>query len=876
MLPFPVAAVAVAVTAIPPTGRAIKALGERRLSVDLLDVAAIGISVATGQPATGAFITWLLGVGDLVLERTHDRARHAISKLMKLDASDAWRVDANGDVEKVAVKRLAVGDHIVVEAGGRVPADGIVVKGVASVDEKALTGESIPKERGVGERVLAATVVVDGQVVVEVDRVGGDTTAAKIVQILEGAGAKPMTLQRHAERVADKLVLPTFGVAGAAAMLASQIDRATSVLITDFGTGIRICVPTSALTAMTLAAREGVLVKGGQFLERLAKADVIVFDKTGTLTLGEPVVREVRCFGKLGADEVMALAAAAEERQRHPVAQAIREHASKQGLAVPDADLGSEEYAIGIGLRARVDGRDVAIGGKRLMAAHGVWIAHAQAAVDRNLADGISSIYVAVDGALEAVVAYSDAPRMESAAVVKALRAGGRREVILLSGDAREPVEAVGRAVGVDRAIGELLPEQKARHVKELQRAGKIVAMVGDGINDAPALALADVGISLDGGADVALETADVVLLEGGLAKLPEAFAIADRAMAHVRRGLGLVIAPNAVAIALGALGLISPGVAAVVNNGSTVVAALAAVSPLLPREPGGRRSNVLPCYQHGSLVETMSEAVRKLVARTSYVSGAIAVVLSPIPLADEIAFLPVFGVMAARIAKTHGLAMKDVPWRPIATTTLAALAARATVNLAVSYIPGVAAVANAVSAVTLTRMLGSYVDEACAQPKAAQALSVKEIVARMKDALAGQGPRPASPPEAFARLRAALYTPEPCPLRCRPRRAHAADAPSHVDHPARTRRPRGPRALRAVGGRVHDRVGARVLPLHAEADRGRVVRAARRRLHPLRLRPLDRARAPLRVGRGERLLVREHEPALPVRPRLRVLGRLS
>jgi heavy metal translocating P-type ATPase len=580
-LPFPIAAVAVALTAIPPTRRALTALGEKRLSVDLLDVAAIGISVGTGQPATGAFITWLLGIGDLVLERTHDRARHAISKLMKLDASDAWRIAASGEVERVTVKRLAVGDRVVVEAGGRVPADGIVVRGTASVDEKALTGESIPKERRSGERVLAATVVVEGQIVVEVDRVGGDTTAAKIVQILEGAGAKPMTLQRHAERIADRLVLPTFGIAGGASLLTSQIDRATSVLITDFGTGIRIAVPTSALTAMTLAARAGVLIKGGQYLERLAKADVIVFDKTGTLTAGEPEVRDVRAFGKLEPDAVLALAAAAEERQRHPVAEAIRAYARSRSLAIPDADLGSEEYAIGIGLRARVSGHDVAIGGKRLMVAGGVWIAHAQSAVDRNLADGASSIYVAVDGTLEAVVAYSDAPRRESAEVVRLLRAGGRREVILLSGDAREPVERVGRAVGVDRAIGELLPEQKARHVKDLQREGKIVAMVGDGINDAPALAVADVGISLDGGADVALETADVVLLEGGLAKLPEAFAIADRAMAHVRRGLGLVIAPNAAAIALGALGLLTPGMAAVVNNGSTIVAALAAVSPL-------------------------------------------------------------------------------------------------------------------------------------------------------------------------------------------------------------------------------------------------------------------------------------------------------
>jgi P-type E1-E2 ATPase len=223
----------------------------------------------------------------------------------------------------------------------------------------------------------------------------------------------------------------------------------------------------------------------------------------------------------------------------------------------------------------------VLVGGKRLMVAHGVWIAHAQSTVERNLREGVSSIYVAIDGALETVVGYCDAPRAESADVVRALRANGRREVILLSGDADGPVQSVGRAVGVSRAYGELLPEDKVRHVKELQRAGKIVAMVGDGINDAPALAVADVGISLDGGADVALETADVVLLEGGLSNLPHAFEISDRAMAHVRRGLGLVIAPNAVAIVLGALGLITPGVAAIVNNGSTVVAALAAVSPL-------------------------------------------------------------------------------------------------------------------------------------------------------------------------------------------------------------------------------------------------------------------------------------------------------
>jgi P-type Cu2+ transporter len=412
------------------------------------------------------------------------------------------------------------------------------------------------------------------------------------VQILEGAGAKPMTLQRNAERYADRLVLPTFVTAGAAWAMSGVVDRLTSVLITDFGTGVRVAVPTAALGAMTLAAREGVLVKGATFLERLSEADTIVFDKTGTLTLGVPEVTAVVRLGRWSEGEIAALAAAAESNQAHPIADAIRRHARDIDAPAWEAELGSEKYRIGLGLEARVGGRRVSVGNARMMRESGIEPGLA-AGVQHELAGrGASNVLVAIDGEIAGVIGYADAPRPESGEVVAALKAGGRRRVLLLSGDAREPVEAIARHVGIDEAIAEVLPEAKADVVRRLRAEGRKVAMVGDGINDAPALAVADVGISLHGGTDVALETADVVLLEGGLARLPAVFRVADEAMARVKQVLGVVLVPNAVAIAAGALGFINPITAAVINNGSTVVAAAHAIAPLLRRaRPGSRRA---------------------------------------------------------------------------------------------------------------------------------------------------------------------------------------------------------------------------------------------------------------------------------------------
>jgi heavy metal translocating P-type ATPase len=581
--PFWWLAVAITLNTLRPLGRSIAALRKGEVSIDLLDVAATFAALATGRPITAAFVIWMVGVGDLLLDISANQARSALSMLMRRKEQEALRVLPDGGIETVPVSDLQAGDHFIVHAGHGIIADGKVVSGLAEVDAAVLTGESrlLPKKKG--DPVFASTFVAEGHLVVEVERSGKDTEAAKIERILNTVGSKPLTLQRDALDVASKLVLPTFGIAWLAGALSHDVDRAVCVLITDFGTGFRIAVPTSALTAMTLAAREGVLVKGAQYLERLSKTDVIIFDKTGTLTSGVPEVVDVVTARGVKESTLITLSASAEARHDHPVARALKSYAKEQGIRLLEPEPGSEEYAVGLGLSARVRGRRVRVGRAMWMESQKLKISPSfkkhLARFKRNCS---SSLCVAVDDEVVGLVAYSDGTRPASAAIVRRLQGNGQRKIVLLSGDSPEVVKNLARTVGIDEAVGGLLPEQKAEYVRRMQAAGHVVAMVGDGINDAPALAAADVGISFAGSTDVALETADVVLLDGGLARLEKAFQLGDRAMSMVRQNLGVIIVPNAIAIALGAFGLIGPPMAAIINNGATFLAVLVGTIPLL------------------------------------------------------------------------------------------------------------------------------------------------------------------------------------------------------------------------------------------------------------------------------------------------------
>jgi len=723
---YPVVAAGVVVCMARPLRRSLVSLGKGKISIDLLDVVATSAALITGLPGTAAFIIWMVGVGDLLLDLSADTARAALAKVMQLQERDTFRVLPGGEVERVRVDRLEVGDRFLTGAGHSVAADGVVVTGAAAVNEGALTGESRFVDKVEGSPVYASTVVVEGEIVVEVTRPGKSGEAAKILGVISTAGAKPLTLQDDALRFAGRLVAPTFGVAGLAARVSSDIHRATCVLITDFGTGIRIAVPTSALTSLTLAAREGVLVKGAHYLERLSRTDVVIFDKTGTLTHGVPELVALVATEGFTESEVLVLAASAESRHDHPIAKALKAYAEARGCPFLATELGSEDYIVGRGLQTRVDGHEVRIGSATWMQSLGHDLSGLEDALERFAESEVSAVFIEVDDRLAGVAGYRDAIRPESEGIVNRLKAGGRRKIIVLSGDTKRSVDWVASKVGVDESEGPLLAAQKADYVRKLRAEGHVVAMIGDGINDAPALALADVGISIAGSTEVAVEMADVVLLEGGLIQLAEAFDISDRAMVGVRRSLGLIIAPNAVAIGLGALGLIRPPLAAIINNGATIVSVLVGTAPLTiaPAMPLTRRQR--------------DEAIAKHVHRTTLGTAS----FGWLPFLHDSILFTLYMRLFRRLGRDHRMTMAQLPVRRVAKSIVNALTARHAAVLPIQWVPGLGAFARITTAAALTQILGRYMVAACRDPENVPVLRVRDMFRALRAIVRTPAPR--------------------------------------------------------------------------------------------------------------------------------------
>jgi len=565
-------------------GRAYDALTRRQtLNVDVLDSAATTLMLGQGQFFSAAFMVWLVDLGDYIRYRTMERSKRAIGEMLEMEEPHAWVV-RDGAKERVSIDDLAVGDEVVVYTGERIPADGTVTRGEAAVDEQALTGESQPVDKTPDDTVYAATVVREGKIYFVAERVGSDTEAAQIVRLIQEAPGSDTRMQDAAEKRADRLVPVSLGGAGALLLLTGDASRAASFLIIDYGTGIRVAAPTTVLASMTKAARRGILIKSGRALETLTEVDTVVFDKTGTLTTGEQRVERVHGYG-VSEKEVLRLAAGAEQRLSHPIAKAVVAGATTRGLDVPDRP--DSTYEVGKGVIATVEDRTMHVGNRTLLDSAGIAVPEAVDADARSIEqEAASPLYVAVEGDVIGLMSLTDPIREEASSVLRALHERGIDTITMLTGDRAPVAQRVADRLGIDTVVAEVFPDEKVDVVKQLQNDGHTVAVVGDGVNDSPALARADVGIAVNGGTDVAQEASDVILMRGNLEMIPEALDGAEEAIALIEQNWRLIAVPNTTALALTALGLIGPVAATVISNGAAIVAGANALRPLFDRSP--------------------------------------------------------------------------------------------------------------------------------------------------------------------------------------------------------------------------------------------------------------------------------------------------
>ncbi|HEY7363732.1 MAG TPA: heavy metal translocating P-type ATPase [Methylomirabilota bacterium] len=576
-------------TGLPSLAHAARALGRRRLNGDVLEASTLALLALRGNFTAAALLTWLRALGELVVARSVVTTRRSVRDLVPSWKGHVRRAD--DPARAVAVTALRAGDVILLGAGEQLPIDGTVVEGQALVNQQTMTGEAMPVERHVGDPVFAATRVEHGQIAVRVDRVGLDTAVGRIISAIEDAAGQKSDIQVFAETLADREVKRTLTLAGLGAALSRSVDAGVAILVADYGTAARIGIPTVVVTSLRRAAEEGILIKGPRALEALARVNTVVFDKTGTLTSGSLVVSRVVAYGPArDEEEVVRLAAAAERGFHHPIARAITHIATMRRLTIPKST--APAVSAGLGVILNVGEREVLVGSRRFMNERGVSLEGAatdEAAAHRA---GGATTFVAVDDRLTGLLVLHDQLRPDARTAVEALRARRMRDVILLSGDHPEPSRVIAETLKLPHHYAGLLPEDKAALIRRLRRRGLVVAMVGDGVNDALALEEADVGIAVPGGAEVASEAADVVLLSGGLDRVVRALDLAHEAIGGVRRTLQIAAGANLGVVGLASLGLARPMASILISHGVTVGAALATAVGRQGRPTGdqGRR----------------------------------------------------------------------------------------------------------------------------------------------------------------------------------------------------------------------------------------------------------------------------------------------
>lgn len=580
-LPAPLRMVRFVRHMVPFLWRGLCCLRQGKLKVELLDAISIGISAGRGDFGTAGTVIFLLEIGELLEDWTRKKSVADLARSMSLNVDRVWLRDENGTDMLVPVSRVQPGDRIVIRAGGVIPLDGVVVEGEATVNQASLTGESIPVPKHVDSVIYAGTVVEEGECLVLVKEASGQSRYDQIVAMIEKSERLKSSSEAKASSLADKLVPYTFAGSLAALALTRTPARALSVLMVDFSCALKLAMPLAVLSAIREAAKNHITVKGGKFLEAIAQADTIVFDKTGTLTLASPQVADIVTFDGKDATEMLRLAACLEEHFPHSMANAVVAEAKRRDLR-HDEYHSKVEYLVAHGIASHVGDERVLIGSRHfIFEDEGVVIPEGEKERFDALPAQYSHLYLAIAGRLAAVICISDPLRSEARDALCALRALGIKDCVMLTGDSRRTAEAIAKEVGVDHFRAEVLPQDKAQFVAERRAAGHTVIMVGDGINDSPALSEANCGIAISDGAAIAREIADVTIAADSLWELVKLRQIAMALTRRIQSNYRFIIGFNGALIALGVAGILPPATSATLHNLSTLGVSLRSMSPL-------------------------------------------------------------------------------------------------------------------------------------------------------------------------------------------------------------------------------------------------------------------------------------------------------
>lgn len=580
-LPAPLRMVRFVRHMVPFLWRGLCCLRQGKLKVELLDAISIGISAGRGDFGTAGTVIFLLEIGELLEDWTRKKSVADLARSMSLNVDRVWLRDENGTDMLVPVSRVQPGDRIVIRAGGVIPLDGVVVEGEATVNQASLTGESIPVPKHVDSVIYAGTVVEEGECLVLVKEASGQSRYDQIVAMIEKSERLKSSSEAKASSLADKLVPYTFAGSLAALALTRTPARALSVLMVDFSCALKLAMPLAVLSAIREAAKNHITVKGGKFLEAIAQADTIVFDKTGTLTLASPQVADIVTFDGKDATEMLRLAACLEEHFPHSMANAVVAEAKRRDLR-HDEYHSKVEYLVAHGIASHVGDERVLIGSRHfIFEDEGVVIPEGEKERFDALPAQYSHLYLAIAGRLSAVICISDPLRAEARDALAYLRDLGITNTVMLTGDSSRTAEAIAAEVGVDSFCAEVLPADKARFVAESRANGHTVIMVGDGINDSPALSEADCGIAISDGAAIAREIADVTIAADSLWELVKLRQIAMGLTRRIQSNYRFVIGFNGALLALGVAGILSPATSATLHNLSTLGVSLRSMSPL-------------------------------------------------------------------------------------------------------------------------------------------------------------------------------------------------------------------------------------------------------------------------------------------------------